>query len=99
MRSKILIIAEAGINHNGQLNKAIELMQEAKKIGADIIKFQTFKAENTVIPNARKAKYQITKKNNHETQYSLLKKLELSYSDFKNSDVPSFELFECTKIS
>tara|TARA_Y100000590_G_scaffold466739_1_gene643146 strand:- start:3474 stop:4481 length:1008 start_codon:yes stop_codon:yes gene_type:complete len=83
MRSKILIIAEAGINHNGQLNKAIELMQEAKKIGADIIKFQTFKAENTVIPNARKAKYQITKKNNHETQYSLLKKLELSYSDFK----------------
>ena len=47
MKNKILIIAEAGINHNGQLNNAIKLIKEAKKIGADIIKFQTFKAEKT----------------------------------------------------
>ena len=80
---KIIIIAEVGVNHNGKINKAIKLIKEAKKVGADIIKFQTFKARDTVTITSKKANYQINNTNRQESQYSMLKKLELSYQDFK----------------
>ncbi len=75
--NKTLIIAEAGVNHNGSLKNCIKLVNLAKKIGADIIKFQTFKAENLSTRNSPKAAYQKKYKKN-ETQFEMLKKLELS---------------------
>lgn len=79
MRNKVLIIAEAGVNHNGSLEIAKRLIDEASFAGVDIIKFQTFKAEKLVSKAAKQAEYQ--KKNigkGEETQYAMLKKLELS---------------------
>lgn len=79
MRDKVLIIAEAGVNHNGSLEIAKRLVDEASSAGVDIIKFQTFKAEKLVSKAAKQAEYQ--KKNigkGEETQYAMLKKLELS---------------------
>lgn len=79
MRDKVLIIAEAGVNHNGSLEIAKRLIDEASFAGVDIIKFQTFKAEKLVSKAAKQAEYQ--KKNigkGEETQYAMLKKLELS---------------------
>ena len=58
MDNKIIIIAEAGGNHNGSLLKAYKLVDIAKRAGADYVKFQTFKAETLVSKNAPKAKYQ-----------------------------------------
>lgn len=77
---KTLIIAEAGVNHNGSLNLAKQLIDIAKEAEADIIKFQTFKAETLVSKQAKKANYQIQndKLDNSDTQYEMLKKLELS---------------------
>jgi sialic acid synthase SpsE len=62
-----LIIAEAGVNHNGDLKTALSMIDVAKNSGADIIKFQTFIAKNLVTNNAPKANYQIAS-NSHETQ-------------------------------
>lgn len=79
MKDKVLIIAEAGVNHNGSLEIAKRLIDEASFAGVDIIKFQTFKAEKLVSKAAKQAEYQ--KKNigkGEETQYAMLKKLELS---------------------
>lgn len=79
MKDKVLIIAEAGVNHNGSLEIAKRLINEASSAGVDIIKFQTFKAEKLVSKAAKQAEYQ--KKNigeGEETQYAMLKKLELS---------------------
>lgn len=79
MKNKVLIIAEAGVNHNGSLEIAKRLVDEASSAGVDIIKFQTFKAEKLVSKAAKQAEYQ--KKNignGEETQYAMLKKLELS---------------------
>ena len=62
--SKVYIIAEAGVNHNGDLKKAKKLVQEAKKAGADAVKFQYYKTENLVLKKTPKTKYQKkTKKN------------------------------------
>ena len=80
---KIQIIAEIGVNHNGKINLAKKLIREAKKAGADYVKFQTFITEDIIIEKTKKAKYQINKKNKKETQFSMLKKLELSQSNFK----------------
>ena len=80
--NKVFIIAEAGVNHNGSLATAFKLIDEAKKCKADAIKFQTWKTGNVVIKKAPKAKYQIKKNNIQETQFEMLKKLELSYKDF-----------------
>jgi len=78
MDNKIIIIAEAGGNHNGSLLKAYKLVDIAKRAGADYVKFQTFKAETLVSKNAPKAKYQ--KKNVKKiSHYGLIKKLEMSY--------------------
>ena len=74
---KTLIIAEAGVNHNGYLKKCFQLIDIAKKVGADIVKFQTFKAKNLATKNSPKANYQKKFKKN-ETQFQMLEKLELS---------------------
>ena len=74
-----LIIAEAGVNHNGDPNLAFELVNVAKQAGADVVKFQTFKANNLVTEGAKKAEYQISGNNSKETQLDMLKKLELSF--------------------
>ena len=74
----VLIIAEAGVNHNGDLSLAFELVDKAAETGADFIKFQTFKADNLVTDNVKKAQYQFTSGAANETQYQMLKRLELS---------------------
>ena len=75
---KTYIIAEAGVNHNGSIKKALKLIDVAKKSGADAIKFQTFKAENLATNYAPKAEYQKYKFLKDETQFQMLKKLEFT---------------------
>ena len=79
----VYIIAEAGVNHNGQLNLALQLCDAAKEAGADAVKFQTWKTENIVTASARQAAYQTENTGKDESQYSMLKQLELSYDHFK----------------
>lgn len=80
--NKTIIIAEAGVNHNGSLDLAKELVRKAVEAGADYIKFQTFKAEKCVSKNAKKADYQIQNtKKEAESQLEMVKKLELSNED------------------
>ena len=78
----VFIIAEAGVNHNGSLDLAKKLVDVAVEAGADAVKFQTFKAENLVSKEAKKAKYQIENTGSNETQYEMLKKLELEFDEF-----------------
>jgi len=73
------IIAEAGVNHNGNRKMAFQLVDAAIEAGADAVKFQTFKAENLVTKNADKAEYQKKITDNAETNFEMLKKLELSH--------------------
>jgi N-acetylneuraminate synthase len=72
------IIAEAGVNHNGDLNLAHQLIDVASQEGVDAIKFQTFKADLLVTPNAPKAAYQLETTNPGESQFEMLSRLELS---------------------
>lgn len=76
------IIAEAGVNHNGDLNTAKKLIRIATEAGADAVKFQTWITEEVVTKAAEKASYQIKNTGNPESQYEMLKKLELSFDDF-----------------
>ena len=79
---KVLIIAEAGVNHCGDIEIAKKMIDVASDAGADIVKFQTFKTENLVSKKATKAKYQIDNSNNSsESQFEMLKKLELTEED------------------
>lgn len=78
---KTKIIAEAGVNHNGDIGIAKELISAAKESGADIIKFQTFKASNLLTKTAPKALYQKKTTNSSESQYDMISKLELSKDD------------------
>ena len=77
MRENVTIIAEAGVNHNGDINIAKKLIDVASNAGVDYVKFQTFKTENLVTKNAKKAKYQIENTNQAGSQFDMLKKLEL----------------------
>jgi N,N'-diacetyllegionaminate synthase len=74
----VLVIAEAGVNHNGDIDIAKSLVDVAVEAKADIVKFQTFSADRQVTKNADKANYQKETTTKSETQYSMLKKLELS---------------------
>lgn len=76
--TKTLIIAEAGVNHNGSLDLAFDLIGAAAKAGADVVKFQTFKAKSLLTQSASKADYQLQTTNSEESQYEMIKKLELS---------------------
>lgn len=74
-----LIIAEAGVNHNGNERLAFELVEAAHKAGADIVKFQTFKAKNLVTRSAKQADYQVANTQKQESQFAMLSRLELPY--------------------
>ncbi len=80
---KSYIIAEAGVNHNGRLDLALHLCDAAKEAGADAVKFQTWKTENIVTASACQAAYQTENTGVAESQFDMLKKLELSYEDFR----------------
>lgn len=87
-----IIIAEAGVNHNGSEELALKLVDAAYESGANIVKFQTFKAKNLATEQARQADYQIENTQKQESQLSMLSRLELSY-DFH------FELLNyCKKL-
>ena len=79
---RVFIIAEAGVNHNGNLDLAYQLIDAAKDAGADAVKFQTFKAENVVSRLADKSEYQKKTTGSDKSQLEMIKKLELSYDDF-----------------
>jgi len=76
--SHVFIIAEAGVNHNGSMELAKKLVDVAASSGADAVKFQTFKAEKLLSKNAQKAEYQKLNTNSAESQFEMIKKLELS---------------------
>lgn len=89
---RVFIIAEAGVNHNGSIDLAKKLIDVASNAGADAVKFQSFKAENLTTKNAQKARYQKEITNIEQSQFDMLKKLELnveihkeliSYCDYK----------------
>lgn len=78
---KTLIIAEAGVNHNGDIELAKQLISAAKAAGADIVKFQSFKAAKLVTKSAEKATYQKGTTDADESQFAMIRKLELSRAD------------------
>lgn len=77
------IIAEAGVNHNGRLDLALQLCDAAKAAGVDAVKFQTWKTELIITKGTKKAEYQEKNLNNDDDQFTMLKKLELSYDNFQ----------------
>ena len=78
MSDRTLIIAEAGVNHNCDIELAKQLVEVDAEAGADYVKFQTFSADRIVTRSANKAEYQQRTTSTSETQYEMLKKLELS---------------------
>lgn len=82
--SRIFVIAEAGVNHNGEIEIAKQLVDVAVEAGANAVKFQTFKAEQLVCKYAKKAEYQLATTEKSETQYAMLKKLELTVQMHEN---------------
>lgn len=81
--NKVLVIAEAGVNHNGSLALAKELVDKAKECGADIVKFQTAKLDSLLSKFAQMAEYQKENTGMEESQKDMLRKLLLTYDDFK----------------
>lgn len=80
--SRVFIIAEIGVNHNGSINKAIKLVDLAKIAGADAVKFQTFSADQVTLKKTQLVNYQKKNLKKNISQYSMLKKLELNKEDF-----------------
>lgn len=83
MNNGCLIIAEAGVNHNGDIGLALELCDAAKDVGADVVKFQTWKTEKLITRNVGQAEYQKNNTGKDESQFDMLKKLEFSYDEFR----------------
>jgi len=79
----VFIIAEAGVNHNGSVDLARKLIDVASTSGADAVKFQTFKAETLVAKNTQKADYQKQTTDESESQFDMIKKLELDVDTHK----------------
>lgn len=79
---RTIIIAEAGVNHNGDLQLAKSLIDEAEAAGADYVKFQTFITELGITKSAKKANYQLGTTDNEESQFDMVKQLEFSFNDF-----------------
>lgn len=86
----VFIIAEAGVNHNGDVGTAKALVKKAKRCSADCVKFQTFKSERVVLENAPKAKYQLSTTDPDESQIDLLKRLELPSESYE-------EIIDCCR--
>lgn len=84
MDKRCLIIAEAGVNHNGDVSIAYRLCDAAKEAGADVVKFQTWKTEAIITKNVAQADYQTENTGVSESQFDMLKKLELSHEDFRS---------------
>lgn len=87
--SKVIIIAEAGVNHNGDINLAKKLIDVASEANVDYVKFQTWITEDIVDKSAAKADYQKNNDGSDTTQFEMLKRLELSFEDFKELKVYS----------
>ncbi len=83
MTERCLIIAEAGVNHNGRLDLALKLCDAAKSSGADVVKFQTWNTEKLITRTVGQAEYQTENTGKRESQFDMLKRLELSYDDFR----------------
>ena len=81
--NKCLIIAEAGVNHNGSIKIAKELCLEAKNSGADVIKFQTWITDKIITRTVKQASYQIKNTGRNISQYEMLKELELTFDEFR----------------
>ena len=84
MRNKVIIIAEAGVNHNGKLSLAKKLIKEASRAGADYVKFQTYTLENMIIKNTKPAAYQKKNIKKKLSQYDILKKYRLKDHWYKD---------------
>ena len=83
MKNMVKIIAEVGINHDGSLQKAKKLIDVCKDIGADYVKFQSFKTNALVTINSKKSSYQLRKNSKNNSLYKMLNKVELSFEDTK----------------
>lgn len=82
-QDRCLIIAEAGVNHNGRLELALQLCDAAKEAGADVVKFQTWKTEKIITHSVGQAEYQAANTGREESQFDMLKRLELPYEAFR----------------
>lgn len=82
--NKIIIIAEAGVNHNGNIDLAKKLIDIASKAGADYVKFQTFDIDHLILKNTKTAVYQKRNLKNNISQYLMLKKYQLTDSNHKD---------------
>lgn len=89
---KCLVIAEAGINHNGDASVAVELVKAAADAGADIVKFQSFITSRSIARHAPKADYQIQNTGGSESQYEMVRQLELSANDHR-------EIVEASRVA
>ncbi|RAJ85802.1 N-acetylneuraminate synthase/N,N'-diacetyllegionaminate synthase [Chitinophaga dinghuensis] len=83
MKHQVCIIAEAGVNHNGKVDLAMKLIDEAASAGVDYVKFQTWVTDDIIDQSAPKATYQKENDGADSSQYEMLKKLELSFDSFR----------------
>ncbi len=81
MTESIFVIAEAGVNHNGDLHRALELIDAAAECGADAVKFQTFIPEQLAAPEAARADYQVRQTGGEQSQLEMLRGLALSFDE------------------